>query len=317
MQSYYSHPQVTEGLKFPCRNGAHLQSPAGRERSGHLCLTREAFAAPGAPSGHRAIFYSFFSCIFSYNSHRRSSRATLYTAQLSSPRGIRRRASLRAAPSRPTPPEAGRIPRPAGSAGRAGGSPPFCPRSPSGSEQRPEGRSERSASRRPRRASLSSPGARPVPCLPCPPRPVPHRRTARTHPPTASARAGGIGCRRPNPAMPPPRARPSPHPSAASFLFLAPPPPPGAGCGGRGPARGNGVALPQGARPRCQRTAAGRLYTGRCRRARRGAKRGQPASQPRAPAHRLAVGQGLLLLLPPPRERGMGVAEGARDNHVP
>ena len=179
--------------------------------------------------------------LFSYDSHGRRRRATLYTAQLSSPRGIRRRASLGAAPSRPTPPEGGRIPRPAGSAGRAGGSPPFCPHAPSGSEQRPEGRSEGSASRRPRRASLASPrfaspSARPVPQ-------PPHR----THSPAAaSARAGGIGCRRLSPAMPPPRARPSPHPPAASFLSLAPPPPPSAGCGGRRPSRGNGMALPQG-----------------------------------------------------------------------
>lgn len=239
MQSYYSHPQVTEGLKFPCRNGAHLQSPAGRERSGHLCLTREAFAAPGAPSGHRAIFYSFFSCIFSYNSHRRSSRATPYTAQLSSPRGIRRRASLRAALSRPTPPEAGRIPRPAGSAGRAGGSPPFCPRAPSGSEQRPEGRSERSASRRPRRASLSSPGARPVPA---PPRPAPPHRT---HSPADRLRQGGryrVSAAEPRHA-PAPRSPLSP---PLRRLFSLSRTAPAAGCGlwreGSGPRERRGSA---------------------------------------------------------------------------
>lgn len=152
MQSCYSHPLETEGLKFPRRDGAHLQPPEARERSGHLCLTREAPSAPGAPSGRRAIFYSLY---------------------------LRFPTTL-----------------PEGAAG-----PRFMPHS---------------------SALLGAFAAARPSGLPRPARPD------RTHSPAAaSARAGGVGCRRSSRAMPPPRARPSPHPPTASFLSLAPPPPPG------------------------------------------------------------------------------------------
>lgn len=222
MQSCYSHPLETEGLKFPRRDGAHLQPPEARERSGHLCLTREAPSAPGAPSGRRAIFYSLYLRF-----------PTTLPEGAAGPRFMPHSSALLGAfaaarPSglpRPAPPHH-TAPRPKENAphGRRAGPGDrlhFAPALPPAANKGRRGE-----------AKGALPARRATPRIPRiprlarrPPRPA---RPDRTHSPAAaSARAGGVGCRRSSRAMPPPRARPSPHPPTASFLSLAPPPPPG------------------------------------------------------------------------------------------
>lgn len=308
MQSCYSHPLETEGLKFPRRDGAHLQPPEARERSGHLCLTREAPSAPGAPSGRRAIFYSLYLRFpTTLPEGAAGPRFMPHSSALLGAFAAARPSGLpRPAPPHRTPPEGERTPRPAG---RAGGSPPFCPRAPSGSEQRPEGRSEGSASRTPGHATHPTHPAHPSPR----PAPAPSR-TAGPHALTRRRLHQGGRCRV---SAVEPRHAPAPRsplsPPTHRLLSLSRTAP----AAGWGPTRGNGVALPQG-RP-APLTAQRHGPVSR-RETSAGTARGTPRSTA-LPATNAGtpprVGRGRRLLLPPPRERGTGVAQGARDNHVP
>lgn len=224
MQSCYSHPLETEGLKFPRRDGAHLQPPEARERSGHLCLTREAPSAPGTPSGRRAIFYTVFICAFLRLSLKAlRDHALCRTAQLSSGHSLPRVPRGCPVPphhTAPRPKENAPHGRRAGPGDRLHFAPALPPAANKGR------RGEAKGALPARRATPRIPRIPRIPRLARrPPRPA---RPDRTHSPAAaSARAGGVGCRRSSRAMPPPRARPSPHPPTASFLSLAPPPPPG------------------------------------------------------------------------------------------
>ncbi|POI30363.1 hypothetical protein CIB84_005888, partial [Bambusicola thoracicus] len=206
VQSCYSQPLETEGPKFPRRDGAHLQPPEARERSGHLYLTREASAAPGAPSGRRAIFYSVFICAFLRHSLKAPrSHASCRTARLPSGHSLPRVPRGRPVPSHHTPPEGRTHPKAGGqSRGIASILPPrsLRRRTKAGGEKRRERFPHAGA----RRASLASPGARPVP----------HGRTARTHPPPTppGREVSGVGG----------RTAPCPRPALAPLPTHPPPP---------------------------------------------------------------------------------------------
>lgn len=298
-QRGWSSPAVTVPTCSPRRPGSARGTSVSR---GRLPRPRERRQA-AEPS------FTVFICAFLRLSLKAlRDHALCRTAQLSSGHSLPRVPRGCPVPPHPTPPhrtppEGERTPRPAG---RAGGSPPFCPRAPSGSEQRPEGRSEGSASRTPGHAAHPAhPSPRPAPAP---------SRTAGPHALTRRRLRQGGRCRV---SAVEPRHAPAPRsplsPPTHRLLSLSRTAP----AAGWGPTRGNGVALPQG-RP-APLTAQRRGPVSR-RETSAGTARGTarptalPATSAGTPPR---VGRGRLLLLPPPRERGTGVAQGARDNHVP
>lgn len=213
MQSCYSHPLETEGLKFPRRDGAHLQPPEARERSGHLCLTREAPSAPGAPSGRRAIFYSLYLRFpTTLPEGAAGPRFMPHSSALLGAFAAARPSGLpRPAPPHPTTPHPARRRTHPTAGGQGRGIASILPprslrqRTKAGGEKRRE-RFPHAEPRRASRASLASPGARPVP----------HGRTARTHPPPPppGREVSGVGG----------RAAPCPRPALAPLPTHPPPP---------------------------------------------------------------------------------------------